>query len=136
MKLRAAIIDYRVGNIGSVSQAFLRAGVKPHLTRSTADIDSADFLVLPGVGSNAAVFNPMEWRYEAQPAKDSYGKGLESILSAAYPDAFTLIDLRPLRPLVGTWREGTTTYDLMRTVHGFDAVLVLSGSTPSSNLRR
>ena len=92
-------------------------------------------LVLPGAGSKAAVFNPMEWRYEPQPAKDSYGKGLEPILSAAYPDAFTLIDLRPLRPLLGTWREGTTTYDLMKTVHGFDAVLVLSGSTPSSNLR-
>ena len=47
-------------------------------------------LVLPGAGSNAAVFNPMEWRYEPQPAKDSYGKGLEPILSAAHPDAFPI----------------------------------------------
>ncbi len=50
MKLRAAIIDYRVGNVGSVVQAMLRAGVKPHLSRTTADIDRADLLVLPGVG--------------------------------------------------------------------------------------
>jgi hypothetical protein len=67
------------------------------------------------------------------PPKDDYMQGLEPILAAAHPDAFTLIDLRPLRPLLGRWREGTDP-ELMRVVHGFDAVLVLSGSTPSSNL--
>ena len=90
-------------------------------------------LVLPGAGSQAAVFNAVEWTYEPKAAKDGYGKGLEPILNAAHPDAFTLIDLRPLRPLLGSWREGTS-YDLMRTVHGYDAVLVLSGSTASKYL--
>ena len=92
-------------------------------------------LVLPGAGTKTAVFNPVEWTYAPAPAKDGYAKGLEPILSAVHPDAFTLVDLRPLRPLLGSWREGVSP-ELMRTVHGFDAVLVLSGSTPSSNLRR
>jgi hypothetical protein len=62
-------------------------------------------------------------------------EGLEPILGAADPDAFTLIDLRPLRPLLGRWREDTHP-ELMRVVHGFDALLVLSGSTSSTNLRQ
>jgi hypothetical protein len=90
-------------------------------------------LVLPGVGRPTAVLNPATWSYDPAPPKDDYMQGLEPILAAAHPDAFTLIDLRPLRPLLGRWREGTDP-ELMRVVHGFDAVLVLSGSTPSSNL--
>lgn len=92
-------------------------------------------LVLPGASSKTAVFNPAEWTYAPAPARGGYGAGLEAILAEADAEHFTLIDLRPLRPLLGNWREGTTTYELMRTVHGFDAVLVMSGSTPSSNLR-
>lgn len=92
-------------------------------------------LVLPGVGAATAVFNPSTWSYDPAPPKDGYMQGLEPILGAADPDAFTLIDLRPLRPLLGRWREGTHT-ELMRVVHGFDALLVLSGSTPSTNLRQ
>jgi hypothetical protein len=92
-------------------------------------------LVLPGVGASTAVFNPSTWSYDPAPPKDGYMEGLEPILGAADPDAFTLIDLRPLRPLLGRWREDTHP-ELMRVVHGFDALLVLSGSTPSTNLRQ
>ena len=49
-------------------------------------------------------------------------------------DAFTLIDLRPLRPLVFGRRHKALDADLVRTIHGFDALLVTSGSTPSANL--
>jgi hypothetical protein len=91
-------------------------------------------LVLPGAGAQTAVFNPSAWSYDPAPPKDGYLQGLEPILGAADPGAFTLIDLRALRPLLGRWREGTHP-ELMRVVHGFDALLVLSGSTPSSNLR-
>ncbi|MDR3400897.1 MAG: imidazole glycerol phosphate synthase subunit HisH [Chthoniobacter sp.] len=59
MKLRAAIIEYRMGNIASLSQALLRAGVKPHLARTTKDIDRADFLVLPGVGEFSMAVDTM-----------------------------------------------------------------------------
>jgi hypothetical protein len=91
-----------------------------------------NLLVLPGAGSMTAVFNPMQWAYQAAPATDGYAQGIEPIIGQAFPDAFTLIDLRPLRPILGRWREGTHP-ELMRTVHGFDAVLVMSGSTPSAN---
>ena len=90
-------------------------------------------LVLPGSGSRVAVFNPSAWRFEPGPPKDSYMEGLEPITKAAFDDAFTLIDLRPLRPLLGHWRDDSDP-NLMRVVHGFDAVLILSGSTPSTNL--
>ena len=92
-------------------------------------------LVLPGVGAATAVFNPSTWSYDPAPPKDGYMEGLEPILGAADPDAFTLIDLRPLRPLLGRWREDTHP-ELMRAVHGFDAMLVMSGSSPSTNLRQ
>lgn len=91
-------------------------------------------LVLPGVGAATAVFNPSTWSYDPAPPKDGYMQWLEPLLGAADPDAFTLIDLRPLRPLLGRWREGIHP-ELMRVVHGFDALLVMSGSTPSTNLR-
>jgi len=55
-------------------------------------------------------------------------------MAAAYPDAFTLIDLRPLRPLVFGPRHKALDADLVRTIHGFDALLVLTGSTASANL--
>ncbi len=90
-------------------------------------------LVLPGNGSMTAVFDPTAWTYRPAPAKDGYAKGLEPILSAAIPDAFTLIDLRALRPLVSSSSQASA--NLLRTVHGFDAALIMSGSTPSANLR-
>ena len=46
----------------------------------------------------------------------------------------TLIDLRPVRSLVFGSRHKALDVDVIRNIHGFDAVLVMSGSTPSSNL--
>lgn len=90
-------------------------------------------LVLPGTGAQTAVFDPTRLKYVSAPAKDGYGKNLEAITSAAFGDAFTLIDLRPIRPLVGSARSGVHP-DLMRIIHGFDMLLVMSGSTPSGEL--
>jgi hypothetical protein len=50
------------------------------------------------------------------------------------PDSFTLIDLRPIRPLVFGARHKALDADLVRVIHGFDSLLVLSGSNPSQNL--
>ncbi len=94
---------------------------------------SFSILVLPGPGSMVAVLNPSSWSYEAAPAKDSYAKGLEILTDAAYADEFTLLDLRPLR---ATARQNVDQYgaEVIRTVHGFDMLLVMSGSTASSEL--
>jgi hypothetical protein len=48
--------------------------------------------------------------------------------------SFTLIDLRPIRPLVFGARHKALDADLVRVIHGFDSLLVLSGSNPSQNL--
>ena len=47
--------------------------------------------------------------------------------------AFTLIDLAPLRPVIGssTGKYGVTA---ARVIHGFDMLLVMSGSTPSAQV--
>lgn len=61
-------------------------------------------------------------------------RALSEIAARLYPDAFTLIDLRPLRSLVFGQRHKALDADLVRTIHGFDALLVLTGSTASANL--
>jgi len=57
-------------------------------------------------------------------------------MATAHPDAFTLIDRSAsvLRPLVFGQRHKALDADLVRTIHGFDALLVLTGSTASANL--
>jgi hypothetical protein len=89
--------------------------------------------ILPGKGSAVAVFDPVGWRYNPDTPKDDYMAGLDPLYAAASPDAFTLIDLRPLRAIMGRWRDGTDP-ELMRIVHGFDMLLIMSGSTASANL--
>lgn len=95
---------------------------------------SFHIFVLPGANRQVAQFDPSAWRYHPSDAGTYEEIGMAPLLSAAYPDAFTLIDLRPIRPLVFGARHKALDADLVRTVHGFDALLVLSGSTPSSNL--
>ena len=94
---------------------------------------SFSLMVLPGMDSMTAVLNPSTWTYSPQPAKDNYAKGLEAITDAAYSDAFTLIDLAALRPIVGS-RISEYGAEVARVVHGFDMLLVMSGSTASSDL--
>jgi hypothetical protein len=89
-------------------------------------------LVLNGPGTEIAMFDPTSFTYK--PGKDeSYAEGLEPIVGEAWPDAFTLVETAPLRPLLSYAKEPAHP-ELMRVVHGFDAVLILSGSTPSAGL--
>jgi hypothetical protein len=91
-------------------------------------------MVLPGAGSHVAQFDPSAWTYRPSDAETYADQGMTPLMSAAYPDAFTLIDLHAIRPLVFGARHKTLDPDLVRCVHGFDALLVMSGSTASSNL--
>lgn len=88
-------------------------------------------LVLGGKGSEVAGFDPSAFAYRPAPRQGS--AALAPVTDQAFPDSFTLIDLRPLRPIVRSAREGWHP-ELVRTVHGFDAVLALSGSTASAPL--
>jgi hypothetical protein len=90
-------------------------------------------MILPGKGSSAAVFNPVTFTYAPNKPKDDYMQGLDPIIDQADPNAFTLFDLKAMRPVMGSWRAGVDP-ELMRIVHGFDYLLVMSGSTASTNL--
>ena len=90
--------------------------------------------VLPGAGAQVAQFDPSAWTYRPSDAGTYEDEGMTPLISAAYPDAFTLIDLRPIRPLVFGRRHKALDADLVRTIHGFDALLVMSRSTASANL--
>ena len=45
------IIDYNVGNLASVKQGFLRAGIKTTISQDEVVIRNASSLILPGVGA-------------------------------------------------------------------------------------
>jgi hypothetical protein len=93
---------------------------------------SFHLLVLPGNDAKAAVFDPVTMAYKPSAPKDMYQKGLGWMIDEAWPDSFTLFDTHKLRPTVYSARVADP--ELARTVFGYDAVLVMSGSTPSSNL--
>ncbi|SIN68401.1 hypothetical protein SAMN02745824_1808 [Parasphingorhabdus marina DSM 22363] len=90
-------------------------------------------LVLPGLNAQTAVFDPTQFSYRPAPAKDGYAKAARPLYDAAWPDKYTLIDLRPLRSILRSPRSGASA-SLMKTVHGFDMVLIMSGSTASAEL--
>lgn len=90
--------------------------------------------VFPGAGSRLAQFNPATWTYAAGEAGTYAEEGMTPLMAAAYPDGYTLIDLRPIRALAFGSRHKALDADLVRTIHGFDALLVLTGATASANL--
>jgi imidazole glycerol-phosphate synthase subunit HisH len=49
--MKIAIIDYGMGNIHSVAKAIQTCGVQPVITNKKSDLDSADKILLPGVGA-------------------------------------------------------------------------------------
>ncbi len=55
-----AIIDYNMGNISSVSNAFKRIGADARVTSSAIVIDNAGALVLPGVGAYRDAYKNLE----------------------------------------------------------------------------
>lgn len=94
---------------------------------------SFQLLVLPGKGSPTAVLNPSTMKYAANTPKDGYTRGLDLLMNLAADETFTLLDLRPLRSMTKSKYEFITT-EMMQIIHGYDALLVMSGSTASKNL--
>jgi hypothetical protein len=87
-------------------------------------------LVLPGKSSATAMLNPTTMLY--QTATQQW-PGLEALLDSVPADKFTLIDMKPLRPLANRDKQKISS-ELLQVIYGFDAVLVMSGSTASANL--
>lgn len=57
-----AIVDYGIGNLGSVTKGFRRAGAEVELTGDPAVLRRADALVLPGDGAFGATMAEIENR--------------------------------------------------------------------------
>jgi hypothetical protein len=95
---------------------------------------SFHLLVLQGANAPTAQFDPTIMSYRPSAEGSEYAASLAPLLAAAFEREFTLVDLRPMRPLVTGNRAKALDADLVRTIHGFDAMLVLSGSTASSVL--
>lgn len=56
------IIDYGMGNIGSVSNALTFLGISHHLLACSDDFPTVDGLILPGVGSFGSAMQALESR--------------------------------------------------------------------------
>ena len=69
------IIDYESGNLRSVARAVERAGVSPNVTSDPAALDSADGVILPGVGSGPAAMSALQSRGLARPLLDYIAGG-------------------------------------------------------------
>lgn len=52
--MKVGIVDYRMGNLASVSKAIENAGGTPVVSDQTGELSRSDLLVLPGVGNFAA----------------------------------------------------------------------------------
>src|SRR5258706_13265919 len=57
-----AIADYGIGNLGSVTKAFRRAGAEVVLTGDPAVLRAADALILPGDGAFGATMDEVTRR--------------------------------------------------------------------------
>lgn len=51
--MKISIIDYDIGNVKSIINAFIKIGIEPILTNDRETIISSDGLILPGVGAFA-----------------------------------------------------------------------------------
>jgi len=60
--VQVAIVDFGIGNLGSVTKGFRRVGVEPLLTGELSELESADVIVLPGDGAFAACKAELETR--------------------------------------------------------------------------
>jgi len=59
---KLVIIDTGCANLASVRMAFERLGMQPQVSREAADIEAADKLILPGVGTAVAAMKNLNER--------------------------------------------------------------------------
>ena len=69
------VIDYQSGNLRSVAKALESVGVTPLVTGDPARLDSADGLILPGVGSGPAAMAALRERGLVEPLRQFAASG-------------------------------------------------------------
>jgi hypothetical protein len=93
-------------------------------------------LVLPGPGSRQAVLGGAGFGSIASDSVDEFRAGdqrLTRVLSNANATGHEVIDLRPLRRLAMRGLESWNA-DVVRTIHGYDAVVIWKGAHAASGL--
>jgi glutamine amidotransferase len=70
-----AIVDYGIGNLGSVTKGFRRAGAEVELSGDPALLRRADALVLPGDGAFGAAMAEIEGRGLAGLLREAIARG-------------------------------------------------------------
>ena len=73
--MKLVLIDYDSGNLRSVSRALESQGVDPLVTGEPADLDSADAVILPGVGSGPAAMDALNVRGLVTPIREYIASG-------------------------------------------------------------
>ena len=73
--MKLVLIDYDSGNLRSVSRALESQGVNPLITGEPADLDGADAVILPGVGSGPAAMDALNERGLVTPIKEYIASG-------------------------------------------------------------
>ena len=73
--MKLVVIDYDSGNLRSVSRALESHGVTPLVTGDAAELDGADAVVLPGVGSGPAAMDALNQRGLVAPIRDYIASG-------------------------------------------------------------
>ena len=56
------IIDYGLGNVGSIANMLKRIGIKSNISSSISEISNAEKIILPGVGSFDYAINEINQR--------------------------------------------------------------------------
>ncbi len=73
--LKIVVIDYQSGNLRSVAKALEVIGAAPVVTGDATALESADAVILPGVGSGPAAMQALERRGLTEPLKDYIAAG-------------------------------------------------------------
>jgi imidazole glycerol-phosphate synthase subunit HisH len=67
MSLDVVIVDYGMGNLGSVRHALSSLGLEAQISAAPADLDHADALILPGVGAFGEAMEQLRRRGLVEP---------------------------------------------------------------------
>ncbi len=67
--IQILVIDYQSGNLRSVAKALESHGVSPRITGDPSDLEEADAVILPGVGSGPAAMESLRKRGLVDPLR-------------------------------------------------------------------
>jgi glutamine amidotransferase len=70
-----AVVDYDMGNLHSACKGLEKAGATPKITDSATELERADAIVLPGVGSFDPAVQHLRSRHLEEPIKQAIASG-------------------------------------------------------------